>query len=290
MRKTIAFILVIMLVLAGCGGGGGASEAASKAISVPASQPAAPSVPAAPAAPATLKITFSNASSFIFNEIYISPTAANEWGADLLGSSSVLKSNGSIDLEVPAYDFENYDVMVVDEERDTYRFTRVPMKDGNELAIYFGENGLAADVIDGGKTATTVAGTLDTGEGNEAPAAEAAPEPVVTGTGNDTNGQYTFTVYNESLYDIYAISMGVANASSSADIDILPRILSAGESIDLSGVASQGDWLNTEWTMYITDVDGDSSASYDSFNPWTVAYINVQWSSDAGGYVCEFVY
>ena len=34
---------------------------------------------------------------------------AGAWGEELLGSTSVLRSNGSIDVQVPAYDFDNYD-------------------------------------------------------------------------------------------------------------------------------------------------------------------------------------
>lgn len=289
MKKAIGIVLAAVLMLAGCGGG-----ASSQA---PSSAPARPApASTAPAKPTNLTITFSNASDYIFNEIYISPTASNDWGSDLLGSTSVLKSNGSLDVEVQAYDFDSYDILVVDEDKDEYYFSRVPMQDRCEVAIYFGDEGLAADVYDKSGTAlATVAGSLggSEGGGDSGGGGQAAPEPQqveATGTGYDTNGQYTFTVYNESDYDIYAIHMGVANASAGSDIDILPQILPAHESIELKGMASQGDWLNTDWTLYITDVDGDSSASFDSFNPWTVSYVDVYWDSTAFGYTCDFVY
>ncbi len=280
MKKIVCAVLMMALLLAGCGG---QKDAFASGL--------APKEAPASTAPTEFSITFSNASGYIFNEIYISPTASNDWGQELLGSTSVLKANGSLDVTVPAYDYDSYDIRVVDEDSDEYTFTRVPLQDGSEVAIYFGDQGLAADVADAGGTLTaTVVGNLN-GGGTAAPAetpTDAAP--TVTGTGNDTNGQYSFTVYNESSYDIYAIYMGVSNATASQDLDILPQILPAGESIELVGLASQGDWMNTEWTLNVVDVDGDESLSFDSFNPWLVSYINITWDSNNGGYLCEFVY
>ncbi len=279
--STVGIVLMIAVLLVGCGGKGASVASVS-----------APQKEAAPAAPKELGITFSNASDFIFNEIYISPTAANEWGAELLGSTSVLKPNGSIDVKVPAYYYDSYDILVVDEDRDEYTFTRVPLQEGGEVAIYFGEEGLAADILEpSGGTAATVAGLLNGGAGAGISADTPNDTPAtVTGTGNDTNGQYTFTVYNESDYDIYALYMGVSNASYVDDLDILPEILPAGASADVVGLASQGDWLNTDWTLNVIDVDGDESLSLESFNPWLVSYINITWDSTNGGYICEFVY
>lgn len=286
MKKTIGLVLTVLLLLAGCGGGGSSSQ--SQASSAPEARQTA-----AAEKPSTLTITFSNASDYIFNEIYISPTASDEWGEELLGSTQILKSNGSINVEIPAYDFDNYDVLVVDEDRDEYQFTRVPLQNGSEIAIYFGDEGLAADVSDSqGNMATTVFGTLGgiNSDGEIVDGGGGGAQPVVTGTGNDTNGQYSFTVYNESDYDIYAIHMGITGSAAENDIDILPQVLPAGASTELTGIASQGDWLETEWTLYITDVDGDTSASFDVFNPWTIAYVDVYWDSNNGGYYCEFSY
>jgi len=282
MKKFIGLALIAILLLTGCG----ASSTPTPSF-VPSREPVVPR---------TITIEFSNASNYIFNEIYISPTASNEWGDELLGSTRILKSNGSVDIELHAYDYDNYDILVVDEDRDEYYFSRVSLQNGSEVAIYFGINGLAATVFDAqGNETSTVYGDLNSANGGGAgavhdPAPDPAPAQTVTGTGYDTNGQYTFSVYNESSYDIYAIYMGVAGASAAHDIDILPQILSSGDGIELRGMASQGDWLNTEWTLYITDVDGDTSSSFDTFNPWIVSYVDIYWNSSVGGYVCEFFY
>ncbi|MDL2219718.1 hypothetical protein LJC04_05245, partial [Ruminococcaceae bacterium OttesenSCG-928-O06] len=74
------------------------------------------------------------------------------------------------------------------------------------------------------------------------------------------------------------------------DFDLLPIILEAGESYNAVGQVSRGDWDATDWTLYITDVDGDTSASFEVFNPWELSYVDIQWDSSAGGYVCTFVY
>ena len=281
MKKVLALILALMmLMLAGCGGGNGGGDSPNRPVASP---------PEIQQAPTQLTITFSNASAYNFNEIYITPTAQDDWGADLLGSTSLLKSNGSFEVSIPKYDFANYDIRVVDETKDTYEFTRVPLTNGAELAIYFGDDGLAVDVADSkGDVVGTVFGTLN---GSSIGGSDAPEQPSNDfGTGYNTNGEFSFTVYNESDFDIFAIHMGSLNASSDADIDMLPQVLPAGESIDLSGTVTEDEWLNTEWTLYVTDVDGDTSSSFDTFNPWEISYVNIRWDSNAGGYVCDFLY
>lgn len=240
-----------------------------------------------------LSITVTNSSDYVFNELFVSPTASDEWGEDCLGSTNILKKNGSFEMSVPTYDFDNYDIMVVDEDDDTYLFKYIKLKTGTEVIISFGD-GLVADIIHSDGTQEAVTGELyyadgETGGGGGGGAAAPANQ-TVTGTGYDTNGQYTFAVYNESDYDIYAIYIGIAGASEYDDIDLLPQVLPAGESIDLVGQASQGDWINKDWTLYVEDVDGDVSSTYDVFNPWLLSYVDIYWDNNSGGYVCEFYY
>lgn len=55
-------------------------------------------------------------------------------------------------------------------------------------------------------------------------------------------------------------------------------------------------WARLQWEtgrrqsglLYVEDVDGDTSASFDSFNPWTVSYVDIYWQGDS--YVCDFTY
>jgi hypothetical protein len=288
----ISLGLALIFSLAACGA---PAKEASAAMRAPASSDAPTEPTAAPTKPDILSVSFSNSTDYIFNEIYISPTATNEWGDELLGSTRVLKSNGSIEVDVPAYDYDNYDIRVVDEERDVYQFTYVPLKRGNRLEIVFDE-GLKANVYDpGGAETASVAGSLNGGGEPDAASlnegeSEAASGQIAVGAGHDSNGQYSFTVYNESSYDIYSIHMGLLSASAADDIDMLPQVLPAGENIEISGVAEESVWSETEWTLRITDVDGDVSASFDTFNPWTVSYVDVKWDGESGGYVCEFFY
>ena len=245
--------------------------------------------------PSTLNITFSNGSNYIFNEIYISPTAANDWGSELLGSTSVLKSNGSIDIEIPAYDFDNYDIRIVDEDRDEYGFQRVPLQDGCEVAIYFGDEGLAVDVYGQGENLiSTVNGTLNGGGGASADVVEDGGRgddvEELVGAGYTSSGYFSFTVYNESNYDIVAIYMGLAEGYSAEEFDILPVVLYSGDNIGIENTIVEDFWGEEYWFLYVVDSEGDTSAARDVFDPWSVSYVDVNWNSDAGGYVCEFNY
>lgn len=267
MKKTIALLLAAMLLLVGCGAN-------------PPASPTTADEPQAPSKPTTLTITFSNTSGYIFNEIYISPTASNSHGEELLGSTRILKSNGSLDINIPAYDFDTYDILVVDEAGDRYNFSRVSLSHGGGVSIYFGNDGLAADVTDNkGNAIGTVPGTLESATGG-------SDAPETYGTGYATNGEVTFTIYNESAFDIFAIHMGPVGGAAADDVDILPLILEGGENTTLTVTIPQGQWNETAWTLYVTDVDGDTSSSFDEFNPWTLSYVDITWEN--GGYVCSF--
>ncbi|MFV0351166.1 MAG: hypothetical protein ACK5JF_02490 [Oscillospiraceae bacterium] len=239
-----------------------------------------------------ISVTVHNLTDYNFNQLFVSPTAANKWGEDHLGSTNILKKNGDFAITLPAYDYNSYDVRIIDEDDDEYLFSRVTLLDGAELAITFGEDGLVATSILPDGSEESVIGALNGGS-NDTGGTSADGATDYQGAdrnGNDSAGRFSFDVYNNSDFDIYAIYMGVRDASSDQDLDILPSILPGNNSSTVSGQASQGDWMNTEWTLYIVDVDGDSSASYDIFNPWLLSAVNVSWDSANGGYVCEFIY
>lgn len=263
MKRFLAFLLTIALLLtaAACG-------------NKPAATP-----PTEPAAPTTINITVKNASSYIFNELYISPTAANEWGEDHLGSTSILKSNGSFDIKLKKYDFENYDIRVVDQDNDVYQFTYVPLREGTMVEISF-DDGLIATLTHSNGESAVVSGNLN----GEAGGQDATQELSIYAE------DFAFTIYNESPYDIYAAYMSPETEPES-QVDVLPTVLSAGESQEVTGnVAGTRFEGVANWYLYVVDVDGDVSASVEAFDPWLVNYVDIQWSSSAGGYVCGFNY
>ncbi|MPN21993.1 hypothetical protein SDC9_169376 [bioreactor metagenome] len=105
-----------------------------------------------------------------------------------------------------------------------------------------------------------------------------------------TSTPFTFTIYNASDYNIYSIYMAPAYTDGDG-VDILPSTLSAGASYEFTASVVGTDYEGiTEWTLYVVDEVGDSSASYDVFDPWNLAYVNVTWDGTSNGYVCEFVY
>ncbi len=258
--RICLLLLVLLLAVAGC----------------------TPKVPAnagepAPATPETFKVTVINDSSYIFNELYVSPTAANDWGTDHLGSTSILKSNGSFDITLEKYEYENYDIRIIDQDGDTYTFTYVPLKAGSAVTISF-LDGLNATVtgVDGAQS--VISGSLEYANGDSSEEASIY------------DGAFVFTVYNESPYQLYSIHMS-PDSSTDDSVDILPAILEPGASQEVTGSVADTPYAGeTDWYLYVTDVDEDVSSSAEAFDPWLVKYVNVYWDSETGGYVCEFVY
>lgn len=218
-----------------------------------------------------------NDSGYIFNEMYISPTADNSWGDDQLGSTRVLKSGGTYEIKIPQYEYDTYDIRIIDEDGDEYLFERAKLVKDCEIIIGFASD-LYANVVYEDGTFSQVVGKLN-GGGTADAGAQAA-----------TDKEFFFGVYNESAFDILAIYMGPADASSDTDVDVLPEILKAGERTDITGTVPEDMASITEWTLYIKDADGDTSNSYDVFDPFNVVFVDIYWDSAASGYRCEFTY
>lgn len=250
--------------------------------------PAAADPPSSVPLPAStnLSITVVNDTSYVFYELYVTPTGDNSWGTDHLGSSSVLKKNGSYPIQVPKYDFENYDVRIVDEDDDVYTFDRVALKNGTTLHISLDGDGLNAVSVHGDGTESVTTGSLESIAQGSDPGDGIVDDGIFNGY--DCNGLIQFSVYNNSNYDIYAIFIGLSSASADEDIDILPQVLPARSSTSISVTVGQQYWGDSEWTMYVTDVDGDTSTSYDKFDPWNMSYVDIDWSGT--GYDCDFFY
>jgi len=276
MKKVIALTLVLLLALS--------VVACNDPPPVPTPEPSADPTPAAPA---TITIKFSNDTNYNFNRIYISPTASNEWGNELLGDTSILKSHGSFDVRLQAYDFDNYDIKVIDEDNDEYIFTRVSLNDGYEVSIYFGSV-LSADIFDrSGNEVGSVIGTLN---GNEVGAGSDYDDDDYYEPYIEQDVEYSFTVYNESAYEIVYIYLGTMSAVGFDDIDILPVRLAANSNIHLSGTIPAEFSGITDWSLYVIDADGDTSAFHDHFNLWTVSYVDIGWSGVLSGYESTFYY
>ena len=224
-----------------------------------------------------ITVTIKNSSSYVFNELYASPTSQKNWGDDHLGSTSILKKNGSFDIKLQKYDFDNYDIKVIDEDDDIYTFTYASLVDGSKVDISFGD-GLIATITGPDGTTEVISGKLDSAySGDEY--YDYTLEP------------FTFTIYNESDFDVYAIYMAPAGEPIEDGIDILSSILEAGDSTEIEGDLAGTEYEGvTTWQMYVEDVDGDTSVSTVEFDPWSVLYVDILWDSNSYGYVCDFVY
>ena len=173
MKKKMIWLLCCMMLaalLAACGGeqadsseaAGTPPPASSEATgtSAPASS-AVQEQPAETEPPTTLSVTVTNVSGYNFQELYVSPTGSDDWGQDHLGSTSILKNNGSYDITIDRYEFANYDVMILDEDGDEYRFMYVPLADGCEISVGFDDNGYPGMVVTGADGSDRRAGGAD---------------------------------------------------------------------------------------------------------------------------------
>ncbi|MGI5898718.1 MAG: hypothetical protein ACOX8S_02210 [Christensenellales bacterium] len=279
-RRITAILLSLLMIaalLAACNGG------SSKATASP-----APDTSPAATAPQNINVTITNSSSYIFNELYATPTSMNEWGTDHLGSTSILKKNGSFDIKLKKYDFTNYDIKIVDEDEDVYFFQYVSLIEGSKVDISFGD-GLIATVTGPDGTSSTVSGNLQLSSGDvggvSEPGGQDEPQEY-----DYTQDPFSFQIYNESDYDIYAIYMA-PDGSESETVDILAEVLKSKGSTTVEGSVAGTQFQGaTTWTLYVEDVDGDTSVSMSYFDPWMVIYIDITWDSSSGGYVCEFFY
>ncbi len=269
MKKFFALFLVFaMLFSVGCG----SSESPLAGVATGGSGDMIDGTPGS--------VTLTNNTAYTFVELYSTASTSTEFGAELLGGTRIDPAT-SVSLDLGNINLTQ-DLWIVDNDGDSYSFFAMQLTDGGTLSIELVESGggvaPVANLYDtSGQMVQSITGTLVANADADA-------------TGYNSNGSYSFVMNNNSDYDIYSVHVGIANASSAFDLDLLPEILPANTSLEIKGFASQGDWLNTEWTLYITDVDGDTSASFDYFNPWTVSAVDVTWDGNSGGYVTQFIY
>jgi len=225
-----------------------------------------------PAAPTSFGVTVRNDTNYTFDNLFISSSASDVWGADHLGSSLTLRSGGSFDITLGIADTDNFDIKVIDEDEDEYIFKRVPLRDGAVIEIFFSD-GPTARVIASGGSETVVSGELilTGGEEHDLP--------------DDGLREFTFVMYNETGWVI--TSIWFTNTQTGEDYgNQLTEDLQPGSTKTISGFA--GDTEELEINVF--DVDGDTNVGTFTFMPLNLNYMDILWDTELGGYVIEFFY
>jgi len=245
----------------------------------------------------TFEISFENNTNYDFHNIFISPTASDVWGHDILGSTNILKNNSSFNITLDISESDIFDIRIIDNEQDEYIFLRVPLNEGTELSVYF-DDGIKLSISGASRTETIISGELnitnaDTEDEDDEDIYEEDDSIIeVTPVPDEIEPRsFDFTIYNESAYEITQIFI-FFDADEGVGDNLVSGVLSPdGGSIQVTGAIDDSraeiDW----WFLIVIDVDGDGNANAnDIFDPWNLNYLNIRWDSGLDGYIFEFVY
>lgn len=95
---------------------------------------------------AKLDFTLINKTGLTIHELYVSPAKDDEWGEDILGQD-VLKNGEKVDIEFsPKAKTCNWDLKIVDEEKDSVEWTNLDLCKANEITLLY-EKGKPTAVI-----------------------------------------------------------------------------------------------------------------------------------------------
>jgi len=81
--------------------------------------------------------------------MYVSPSAADEWGDDVLGED-ILEDGSYVDVSFPsdiemallAFDVSEYDLKVIDEDGDEFVYTALKLAELYEITLTINDNGV----------------------------------------------------------------------------------------------------------------------------------------------------
>ena len=89
------------------------------------------------AAAGTQDFTLVNATGVDIAELYIAPSASEDWEEDVLGTD-ILKDGASVDITFsPKLKAEEWDLMVVDGEGDEITWTGLALNEINKITLHF---------------------------------------------------------------------------------------------------------------------------------------------------------
>jgi hypothetical protein len=84
-----------------------------------------------------LDFTLVNKTGIDVHEVYLSPTSDDSWGEDVMGKD-ILKSGEKVDITFSSAETEcNWDMKIVDEDKDDIIWTKLNLCTANEITIMY---------------------------------------------------------------------------------------------------------------------------------------------------------
>lgn len=222
--------------------------------------------------PKEAKATFTNDSAWTFNEIYLSPTASDDWGEDQLGGTNILKAGGSCEVTLESTGNGLYDIEALDEEGDLWTFMRIPLEAGSEVIIlHTGAEVLAVSVSPEGEE-TEIVGELSSDASSE-------------------EGWFEFMLYNDTGYAFMEVYVTGIDADDKGYNHVADAPQQDGSYATI-GLEEQSSYI-----IAIIDEDGDGWVFADVYLEQSCE-VNISFSDpemtvyymdgSTQTYVCEF--
>jgi hypothetical protein len=90
----------------------------------------------------TQDFTLVNNTGLIIRELYLSPAKSDDWGADVLGVDVLGDRNQTYITFSPVQTAKSWDLMIVDEDGDEYRWNGLRLNEISRITLSF-QNGVA---------------------------------------------------------------------------------------------------------------------------------------------------
>lgn len=216
----------------------------------------------------TIGVVFTNDVNFVFNELFVYPTTTDEMGPDFIQNTNNTTKVGSYGVTVEEDNY--YNVLLRDERGGVYKFFDLPLENGDIAVIHYDEEDLSITITHRSGGTDVVKGSIaDPGDAPDHP--QKPLQKLVS---------FGFKLENTTTKDIKMVTMREAADQEKGDVELYSKVLSAGNTANISGRLYEEDEAITEWVLYIETSENTYAVSQDSFDPWTEEKVTI---SEKGG-------